>query len=96
MSPDQPVTSLAHCHCGAVTISVSAPLFLINMCHCKACQRRTGAQFGSIVWVPEAAVTRDGETRGYARPTDEGRFFTSHFCVACGSNIVFKAQKNRG
>ncbi len=89
---------IATCHCGAVTVTVTAdvPLAVINMCHCQACQRRTGSQFGSIVWVPEAAATLAGETRAYARPTDEGRHFTSHFCVACGSNILFVAEKNPG
>lgn len=89
---------IARCHCGAVSVTVAegVPLAVINMCHCQACQRRTGSPFGSIVWVPEAAATMAGETRSYARPTDEGRRFTSNFCVACGSNIWFAAEKNPG
>jgi len=79
-----------------VTVADGVSLGLVNMCHCRACQRRTGSPFGSIVWVPEASATLAGETRRYRRPTDEGRHFTRHFCVACGSNIAFHAEKNPG
>ncbi len=79
-----------------MTVADGIPLAVINMCHCKACQRRTGSPFGSIVWVPEAVATIAGETRSYSRLTDEGRRFTSQFCVTCGSNIAFNAEKNPG
>ncbi len=90
--------SAATCHCGAVTVTVAegVPLAIVNMCHCQACQRRTGSPFGSIVWVPDTMAKIAGETRSYTRPTDEGRHFTSHFCVTCGSNIAFVAEKNPG
>lgn len=92
------MSRVAACHCGAVTVTVAdgVPLAMVNMCHCQACQRRTGSPFGMIVWVPEAAATISGEIRSYTRPTDEGRQFTSHFCVICGSSIAFHAEKNPG
>lgn len=92
------MSHIAACHCGAVTVTVAdgVPLGVVNMCHCQACQRRTGSQFGSIVWIPEAMAAMTGETRAYARASDEGRRFTSHFCVTCGSNIAFNAEKNPG
>jgi hypothetical protein len=92
------LSHVAACHCGAVTVTVAegVPLAIVNICHCLACQRRTGSPFGSIVWVPEATATVAGETRADTRPTDEGRQFTSHFCVICGSNIAFNAEKNPG
>ena len=88
----------AACQCGAVTVTVAddEPLVVVNMCHCQACQRRTGSQFGSIVWVRESKALLAGETRAYTRPTDEGRHFTGHFCIVCGSSILFVAEKNPG
>jgi len=88
----------ARCQCGAVSVTVAdgVPLAVVNMCHCQACQRRTGSPFGSIVWVPESLATVAGETRAYTRPTDEGRRFTGHFCVVCGSSVLFAAEKNPG
>jgi hypothetical protein len=31
------------CNCGAVRFEVTAPLALASYCHCKRCQRRSGA-----------------------------------------------------
>lgn len=32
---------LAKCHCGSLRATTSGEPLLVNMCHCKACQRRT-------------------------------------------------------
>lgn len=52
----------AVCRCGAVTVTVAEgmPLAIVNICHCQACQHRTGSPFGSIVWVPDVTVTVAG------------------------------------
>jgi hypothetical protein len=34
---------LAQCQCGSLRAIASGEPLLVNMCHCKACQRRTGA-----------------------------------------------------
>jgi hypothetical protein len=73
-----------------VQVSVAVPISDVNVCHCAACQRRTGAPFGMIAWVPLADVTVAGETRSFTRRADSGRDFTSRFCPGCGSNILFE------
>ena len=31
------------CNCGAIRFEVAAPLVIASYCHCKRCQRRSGA-----------------------------------------------------
>jgi len=51
------------CRCGRVRFAISAPALLTMVCHCKGCQRMTGAAFSLSAAIPSAgfAVTR-GET----------------------------------
>jgi hypothetical protein len=37
----------AQCACGALRLTCSRPPQLTALCHCLACQRRTGAPFGA-------------------------------------------------
>jgi hypothetical protein len=73
-----------------VSVAVAVPITDINVCHCAACQRRTGAPFGMIAWVPQDSAAIEGETRSFTRKADSGRDFTSRFCLVCGSNILFE------
>ncbi len=34
---------VASCHCGSLRVTVTGVSTVVNCCHCKACQRRTGA-----------------------------------------------------
>ncbi len=87
----------AACQCGGVTVSVTAGTTAdVNACHCRDCQRRTGAPFGVIAWFAESGVFIDGETRSFARKADSGRDFTSHFCPRCGSSLLFSAALKPG
>jgi len=47
-------TREAACHCGQLRLDVTGDPFVVSMCHCLACQRRTGSAFGM-----QAAFTPD-------------------------------------
>ena len=34
---------VAHCQCGSLRAITAGELDIVNVCHCRACQRRTGA-----------------------------------------------------
>ena len=40
-------TRRAACSCGQLHLTIEGEPARISMCHCLACQRRTGAVFGS-------------------------------------------------
>ena len=39
-------TRVAACHCGQLHLAVEGEPFAVSICHCLACQRRTGSAFG--------------------------------------------------
>lgn len=60
------------------------------MCHCLACQRRTGSAFGYQARWPVSLAQITGESREYVRVSDDGdeerRFF---FCPECGATVYY-------
>jgi hypothetical protein len=74
------------CMCGAVRFEVTAPFETAGYCHCKRCQRRSGA-----LWTYNAMVSGEGfrilqgeESIRTWRP-DEG--MPKAFCEHCGGHL---------
>jgi hypothetical protein len=57
------------------------------MCHCLACQQRTGSAFGIQARFARTNVTFAGSPREYVRVGDEGRRITFRFCGECGATV---------
>jgi len=83
----------AACHCGQLQVRLEGDPALVSSCHCFACQRRTGAIFGSTSFFKRSQVLAiEGEHRTWRRAGDSGRFLTFHFCPTCGSNVFWEAE----
>ena len=63
---------LAQCHCGSLRATTSSEPSLVAICHCKACQRRTGAVAATVAGFAKAQVTIEGETRVFDREVQSG------------------------
>ena len=62
----------------------------ISMCHCLACQRRTGTAFGVQARFPADRVRVDGRYSDFVRRSDdEGEGRTFHFCPDCGATVFY-------
>jgi hypothetical protein len=59
------------------------------MCHCLACQRRSGSVFAVQARFPRERVTIAGDAREYVRVGDEGKRTTFRFCPECGSTVYY-------
>jgi hypothetical protein len=59
------------------------------MCHCLACQRRTGSAFGIQARFTSDRVRVAGRYRDYVRTSDEGDERTFHFCPDCGATVFY-------
>jgi hypothetical protein len=59
------------------------------MCHCLACQRRTGSAFGVQARFPRDQVSIEGRSTQYRRTADSGNQVTLHFCPVCGSTVYY-------
>ena len=76
------------CSCGAVRYVVNAePILMVN-CHCRDCQRASGAAYAPIVVVPLSAVEMKGELSYYKIVGDNGGVVERGFCPICGSRVA--------
>ena len=64
----------------------------ISVCHCLACQQRTGSAFSAQARFPRAAVTVTGESRAFTRISDEGESRIFNFCPHCGSTVYYGTE----
>lgn len=76
----------AACACGQLSIKVFGEPRSIGVCHCLACQRRTGSVFAAgASFAPPYVAT--GKASEYVRVGDQGARFRFRFCPVCGSNL---------
>ena len=83
-SPEQPLTG--QCACGTVRFEVTKPFDTAGYCHCKRCQRRTGA-----LWALNGAVSgehfaiTEGEDKVRAWKPPDG--LPKAYCGECGGHV---------
>jgi hypothetical protein len=61
----------------------------ISMCHCLACQRRTGSAFGIQARWPSERIDIAGQFTEYTRVSDDGEERTFRFCPECGATVFW-------
>jgi hypothetical protein len=79
----------ASCSCGQLTLTAEGDPIRISMCHCLACQRRTGSAFGIQARFPADRVHVAGRYAEYVRVSDEGEERTFRFCPDCGATVFW-------
>ncbi len=62
-------TRIATCSCGRLTATEAGEPARVSVCHCLACQRRTGSVFGAQVRFAGRQVSINGEVGAFAEPT---------------------------
>jgi hypothetical protein len=83
------VTREAACSCGQLRVTVDGDPIRVSICHCLACQRRTGSVFGVQARFDAGQVRIDGRHTDYVRVSDEGDERTFHFCPDCGATVFY-------
>jgi len=79
----------ASCSCGQLRLAVDGGPLRVSICHCLACQRRTGSAFGFQARFPRDRVRIAGDAHEYVRLSDEGEPRTYSFCPQCGSTVYY-------
>jgi hypothetical protein len=79
-------TRTASCCCGQLRIDVEGEPRGVGVCHCLACQRRTGSVFASLAGFA-APYTVSGSATEYVRTGDQGSSFRFRFCPVCGTTV---------
>ncbi len=81
------------CLCGKLRFRVTAPSLDAGYCHCRMCQRNSGAPV--VAWVTFPAISFSwmvGEPGVYASSACAKR----SFCTTCGSYLAFQSSKLPG
>ena len=90
----EPMTTRhAACSCGQLTLTTEGEPVRISMCHCLACQRRTGSAFAVQARFPRDQVSVEGRSTQYVRTADSGNKATFHFCPDCGSTVYYTPEQ---
>jgi len=72
------------CQCGAVRYRLKASPLTVYNCHCKDCQRFSGAAWSMSMFVrDEDFEILSGETVRYDRKADSGNVIAMNFCAHC-------------
>jgi hypothetical protein len=74
------------CNCGAVRFEVTAPLVSASYCHCRRCQRRSGAAASPNAHPAEDSfrIVHGAEKLRMWQPEGGGEKW---FCGECGSSV---------
>ncbi|MEB3046014.1 GFA family protein [Rhizobium mulingense] len=85
---------LAQCHCGSLRAKTSGDPLMVSLCHCRDCQRSTGAVAGSGAVFEKAEVTTEGKWKLFERAGADGRKVRFHFCPNCGTSLYWEGDFN--
>lgn len=90
------ITRVASCSCGQLTATVSGEPVRVAVCHCLACQRRTGSVFGAQARFHDAQVSVTGRSTEFLRVGDEGSHARFRFCPNCGATVYYTIDERAG
>jgi hypothetical protein len=72
------------CQCGAVRYRLNASPLSVYNCHCKDCQRYSGAGWSMSMVVRNGDFeVLQGEVARYDRKADSGNIISMNFCAHC-------------
>ena len=80
---------IASCSCGQLTAKVSGEPIRVSVCHCYACQRRTGSVFAAQARFARDAVEISGTGTDFVRVGDEGGRARFTFFATCGATVYY-------
>ena len=84
----------ASCSCGDLVAQTRAEPLRVSICHCHACQRRTGSVFGVQARFRRDDVTIRGKPRTYVRAAHSGTRGAFEFCPRCGTTVHYGIEGN--
>ncbi len=80
----------ASCGCGQLQVVCTGEPIRVSVCHCLACQRRTGSAFGAQARFRRDEVTVEGRSTQFVRVADSGNSVTFLFCPVCGATVYWE------
>lgn len=75
------------CQCGAIRFALSAPPTRVSICHCRMCQKASGAPFASLADIRHEDFAW---TRGKPSAFRSSSIAERDFCAACGTPLSYR------
>ena len=89
------VERTASCVCGELSLRVQGEPRGVGLCHCLACQKRTGSVFAALASF-DAPYEIVGNAAEFVRVGDQGARFTFRFCPRCGTTVFHTEEGVEG
>jgi hypothetical protein len=86
----------ASCSCGQLFVDCTGEPVRVSMCHCLACQQRTGSAFGVQARFRQEQLVIGGLAGEYVRIGDDGGSARFRFCPVCGSTVYWDQSGGEG
>jgi hypothetical protein len=83
-------TRQATCSCEQLRVVAEGEPVRVSVCHCLACQRRTGSAFAVQARFDADRVRTEGRYSEYVRVSDAGDARIFCFCPECGATVFYK------
>jgi hypothetical protein len=81
----------ASCSCGQLRLFAEGEPVETTMCHCFACQHRTGSAFSIQGLYGRERIRTTGRFSEYVRTAERGDERRYCFCPGCGATVFFTA-----
>ena len=75
------------CQCGAIRFAMTAAPVRISICHCRMCQKASGAPFASFADIQKSDFAW---TRGKPAAFKSSSIAERDFCPQCGTPLTFR------
>lgn len=85
--PDSTQSQTGGCQCGATRYRLSGPLFNVQICHCRMCQRAFGSYFAPLAAVVVSDLAWLGAPPTLYRSSSVAQ---RGFCAHCGTPMTFQ------
>ncbi|KQS01908.1 aldehyde-activating protein [Sphingomonas sp. Leaf357] len=79
----------ATCRCGQLRATCSGDPVRVSVCHCLACQKRSGSAFAAQARWPDDRVQLSGAFEEWSQAGGSGSRATFRFCATCSATIAF-------
>ena len=83
----------ASCSCGQLKLAAEGEPLGVSMCHCLACQARTGSTYAVQASYPSGSVSTEGKAAEFVRIGDEGSQAHFFFCPNCGATVWYRINE---
>ena len=81
------------CLCGAISYESDGEAMFALRCHCRDCQRQSGAASVTAIWVPAALfLVTKGKPKRFIAKGDSGNEITRAFCGDCGTPLYVQVS----